>query len=166
MSPQTPFCCRSFTTHDQGRERGRRRLRAREHGAATGLGFAWLRVLLNIMGEWEAPAILTQIIKNSIAEDITSSSSSSSAMVACGVAASAPTRISIARTCCYLQQDEWGEWSSMHYVAAQFIWPVVGVATDELGFETRPRANGRAGAIMMLTFGTLVLLVMLNLLIA
>ena len=123
------------------------------------------------MGEWEAPAILTQIIKNSIAEDITSFLVVlACAMVACGVAASAlNSHINCERNIhdCYLEQDEWGEWSSMHYVAAQFIWPVVGVATDELGFEAADAGKrGARGAIMMLTFGTLVLLVMLNLLIA
>ena len=91
-------------------------------------------------------------------------------MIACGVAASALNSHIDCEDDCYLKQefqDEWGEWSSMHYVAAQFIWPVVGVATDELGFEAAAAGErGAGGAIMMLTFGTLVLLVMLNLLIA
>ena len=123
------------------------------------------------MGEWEAPAILTQIIKNSIAEDITSFLVVlACAMVACGVAASALNSRIDCEDGCYLKQefqDEWGEWSSVYYVVAQFLWPVVGVATDELGFEAADAGKrGARGAIMMLTFGTLVLLVMLNLLIA
>ena len=53
---------------------------------ALGLGCAWLRVLLNMMGEWEASAILTQIIKTSILEDVTNFLVVLvCAMIACGV---------------------------------------------------------------------------------
>ena len=102
---------------------------AREHGACRWARLRVVRLLLNIMGEWEAPAILTQIIKNSSPMISQTSSSSSPARWSRPSRRARSTRTSIT-TRCYLKQEFQEEWtrSSMHYVAAQFIWPVVGVA--------------------------------------
>jgi hypothetical protein len=121
-----------------------------------------------MMGEWESSAILAQIIKTSIREDISNFLVVLvCAMIACGVATNALYSHIDCEHGCYLQQGNWGEWSFFRYIAAEFGWPVVGVSTQDLDVAgTNVGERGVWAALLMLVQGTLVLLIMLNLLIA
>jgi hypothetical protein len=126
---------------------------------AVGLGLGWLRVLLSLLKEYESTAVLLQIIQNSIDKDIIRFLYVQLAIwFAFGAAARS----------LYMIQDGDEEIPGptiVDFILKQFIWPVAGV--DDVGF-TGVSAGERplAGAVLMFTFGILVVLVMMNLLIA